>query len=266
MSLLEKCYIYNATLANLSKVEKNNWYDKFSERFVHYSTAIEGNTCTQSQVTIIMADGTLPADKSLEEVQEVKYHQKAWDFVVSQYQSKEIDEAIIREIHRKVLYYDEDMFPGEYRKVNIIIRDAEHHPPKAHHMARFLEVYYMKLQDRWSDPIEKAAFAHAELTKIHPFTDGNGRTSRLVMNYLLMQSGIPPVAITKTGKAEYFDTLAVYDETNDIKPLKKLIEKFIEKELNLFFNLYSEQIPKFKDEKMQKLGLKIQSQFKELEL
>lgn len=70
-------------------------------------------------------NGTLPADKSLEEVQEVKYHQKAWDFVVSQYQSKEIDGAIIREIHRKVLYYDEDMLPGEYRKVNIIIRDAK---------------------------------------------------------------------------------------------------------------------------------------------
>lgn len=243
MSLLEKCYIYAATLANLSKVEKDNWYNKFEERFVHYSTAIEGNTCSQSEVTIILRNGILPADKPLAEVQEVKYHQKAWEFALAQYKSTILDEALIKEIHRKVLYYDETMRPGEYRTVNIIIRDAEHHPPKAHHLDRFLQAYYQRLQSSWSHPIAKASFAHAELTKIHPFTDGNGRTSRLVMNYVLLQAGIPPVAITNTGKAEYFDTLAIYDETNDIQPLQSLIEKFIEKELNLFFNLYSEKIP-----------------------
>lgn len=260
--LKAQCRLYALTLANLSEVERGSWTDSFDQRFIHYSTAIEGNTCTQTEVTIIMQDGLLPADKSLQEVQEVKYHQKAWEYVKQNYKTQALDECTVLAIHKKVLYYEEELLPGEYRKVNIIIRNAEHHPPKAHHLGRYLQEYYGRLQDNWLEPIQKAAYAHAELAKIHPFTDGNGRTSRTVMNYILLQSELPPVALTHIGRAKYFDSLAIYDETGSTAALEELITSCMFKELSLFWQLYAERIPldKIKEPELRAVAAKITAQ------
>ena len=229
---------YRRGYNNLSVICRENWDLYFAQKFIFNSVAIEGNTCTQSEVMIIMQDGTLPADKSLEEAQEVKYHQKAWDYAKQNYKTQVLDEQMILKLHKKVLCHKEDLRPGEYRKVDIIIRNAEYSPPKAHHVNRFLQEYYTKLNEHWQNPIKKAAYAHAELTKIHPFTDGNGRTSRTVMNYILLQAWLPPVAITCNEKDEYFEALAVYDKTGSTEQIEQIIKFCVQKEYDMFKKMY----------------------------
>jgi Fic family protein len=74
-------------------------------------------------------------------------------------------------------------------------------------------------------PIRFAALAHYKLVYIHPFSDGNGRTSRLLMNLILMQSGYPPVIIRKQDRAKYYDYLQQANE-GDVRPFIRL-ETFI---------------------------------------
>lgn len=88
--------------------------------------------------------------------------------------------------------------------------------------------------------IEKAAWTHAEFVKIHPFPDGNGRTSRLLLNEVLLENGYPPIAIKKGQVKEYYQALDTYGSQKDLKPFIKLIENTLEKELDRFNNHFKE--------------------------
>lgn len=236
-----KYVLYNEILAKLSNKEKINWNENFDHRFIYNSVAIEGNSCTHQEVTVIMTDGIVPCDKPFKEVDEIRYHQKAWNFAKRSIDNKPLDENLIKEIHRQVVYYDEYALPGEYRNVNVFIRNADFHPPKFHHLPLYLGGYYRNLSEKefsFETAINRAAYVHAELTKIHPFIDGNGRTSRIIMNYVLMQAKMLPIAITSFGKSQYFDALEVYDESSDTSNLEEIIKYHVEKELELFLDIY----------------------------
>ena len=71
-------------------------------------------------------------------------------------------------------------------------------------------------------PIRFAALAHYKLVHIHPFSDGNGRTSRLLMNLILMQSGYPPVIIRKQDRGKYYDYIQQANE-GDVRPFIRLV-------------------------------------------
>ena len=80
-------------------------------------------------------------------------------------------------------------------------------------------------------PIELAALAHYRLVYIHPFWDGNGRTSRLLMNLILMQAGYPPVIIRKQDKHEYYKHLETAND-GDVRPFIRFIARSTERTLN----------------------------------
>ena len=66
--------------------------------------------------------------------------------------------------------------------------------------------------------IEKAALAHFQLTWIHPFVDGNGRTARMLMNLILMENGYPPIIIQLEDRDEYYEVLRTAQRTGDTRP------------------------------------------------
>ena len=86
--------------------------------------------------------------------------------------------------------------------------------------------------DEWDKyhPIVRAALLHGELVKIHPFIDGNGRTSRLIMNMELMRSGYVPVIIKKDDRLKYYEALDKAHTTGDYTDFVKLVTE-AEKEM-----------------------------------
>ena len=86
--------------------------------------------------------------------------------------------------------------------------------------------------DEWNKyhPIVRAALLHGELVKIHPFIDGNGRTSRLIMNMELMRSGYAPVIIKKDNRLKYYEALDKVHTTGDYTDFVKLVTE-AEKEM-----------------------------------
>ena len=84
-------------------------------------------------------------------------------------------------------------------------------------------------------PVRFAALAHYKLVYIHPFVDGNGRTSRLLMNLILMQSGYPPVIIRKQDRLQYYQALVTANE-GDIRPFVRFIGECTERTLDAYIS------------------------------
>ena len=88
-------------------------------------------------------------------------------------------------------------------------------------MRRFLD-WLNDPENMLLHPVRFAALAHYKLVYIHPFTDGNGRTSRLLMNWILMQNGFPPVIIRKQDRLSYYQHLVTANDGGN----------FLEKKIN----------------------------------
>ena len=84
------------------------------------------------------------------------------------------------------------------------------------------------------EPVELSAWTHAEFVKIHPFIDGNGRTSRLIMNYQLMSGGYLPISIPKEERLKYFECLENYALHGDLSMFISLIAALEEKRLDVY--------------------------------
>ncbi|MBP3040091.1 Fic family protein [Bacillaceae bacterium Marseille-Q3522] len=89
--------------------------------------------------------------------------------------------------------------------------------------------------------IELAAWTHAEFGKIHPFTDGNGRTSRLIMNYQLMRNGFLPVSIAKENRLDYFNALEAYAVNQDLQPFADMIASLEVQQLERYLGMAEKQ-------------------------
>ncbi|WP_418181434.1 Fic family protein [Aliarcobacter lanthieri] len=131
----------------------------------------------------------------------------------------------------------DDENKGKYRTTNVIISGAEHKPPQIFEVQSQMQEFIKKYNENITKlhPIELASFVHIEFVKIHPFIDGNGRTSRLLMNLELIKAGFPPVVIELEDRLEYYKALDIAHTENDYKPFLELMKKVVEKSFEPYF-------------------------------
>ena len=216
-------------------------FDKsFEVEYTHNSTAIEGNTLTLIQTKAVLEDGISVGGKTLREIYEVVNHSKAFQFVKQCVaEGKPLDENIVKDIHALLM---ENILPGGiYRNVEVRISGAQHKPPVPSEMYRQVKEFYTTLPYRdGTNAIELAAWTHAEFVKIHPFVDGNGRTSRMIMNYQLMAAGFLPVSIAKENRLPYFEALEAYAVGGDLNPFAEMIASLEEQRLEEYLGIMQE--------------------------
>lgn len=218
-------------------------FDKsFEIEYTHNSTAIEGNTLTLIQTKAVLEDGISVGGKMLREIYEVINHNKAFQFVKKCISEKrDLNENIIKDIH--ALLMENILTGGVYRNVEVRISGAGHKPPMPSEMYQQIKAFYADMQQKTDkNNIEFAAWTHAEFVKIHPFIDGNGRTSRMIMNYQLMSAGFLPVSIAKENRLEYFETLEAYAVDGNLTPFADMIAGLEERRLNEYLNIIHEQM------------------------
>lgn len=176
-----------------------------------------------------------PNGKELREIYEAVNHDKAFSYAKQCIaEGKTLDKNIVKDIH--AILMNNIMTGGIYRNVDVYISGARHMPPSPNEAYRQLEAFYLDLELKKQSlkPIEFAARTHAEFVKIHPFVDGNGRTSRLLMNYQLLAADYLPVDIPKERRLAYFETLEAYACENDLKPFSGLIAGLEEEKLDQY--------------------------------
>ena len=237
MNLEEKISYYKKYKNKVKEGILDQYQNEFKVTFTHDSTAIEGNTLTQEEVRKLLAINTQPRERNLIEINEVVNHKRAYDYSLQCIsENKGLDSEIVKDIHEILM---ENILPGGiYRNVNVYITGANHEPPNSRELHDQMRFFYYALQNKdFKDAIEKAAYTHAEFVRIHPFIDGNGRTSRIIMNYQLIKSGLLPISIPKKDKFIYFKALDDYVSTGEVTELKKLMETLEEKELDKYIQM-----------------------------
>ena len=233
--LIEKRNFVRDNINKLDKNVLNNYQDNFDVDFTHNSTAIEGNTLTLLETKLLLSDKLSVGSKELREIYEVVNHNKAWNHVKTLVkENKLLDEEIAKELHS--LLMENIMVGGIYRTVEVMITGAKHLPPKPSDAYYELKDFYTSLEVNHYNDLDIAAYTHAEFVKIHPFVDGNGRTSRIIMNYQLLKNGFLPISIKKEERLKYYEALDEYAVNNNLVPFKEIIYALEEKELDFYIN------------------------------
>ena len=230
--LLEK----RAKLVEIRNSNSEKLFDNFDKAFevdyAHNSTAIEGNTLTLIETKVLLEDEISVGNKSLREIYEVVNHNKAFAYVkkcISE--NKHLDENIVKDIHSILM--ENILVGGVYRNVEVRITGAKHKPPSPREMYYQIKEFFSNINSKSDlNPIELAAWTHAEFVKIHPFIDGNGRTSRLIMNYQLLRNEFLPVSINTEDRLEYFNLLEEYAVNGNLAPFVDFIAKLEEQQLD----------------------------------
>jgi Fic family protein len=180
----------------------------FKIETTYSSNAIEGNTYTLEETKVILEDGITIGGHSLREFYEVEGHGKAYDYMFSLIKKRNLTEEDILFCHQLFSKNIPDFISsGEYRKIEVLISGSKKILPKAKNVPMEMKEYIEwinKERDNFH-PVMFAAEAHRKLVNIHPFTDGNGRISRLIMNTLLYQDRLFPVSIPVLRRMDYYN-------------------------------------------------------------
>ena len=194
--------------------------------WTYNSNGIEGNTLTLRETQVVL-EGITVGGKTIVEHLEAINHEKAILYLDDLVKDNEpITEWNIKNIHQIVLKEIDNENAGRYRKENVTIKGATHIPPDFVKVPELMEKLILNYET-WNKyhPIIQSALLHGELVKIHPFIDGNGRTSRLLMNLDLMNHGYNPVIIKKENRLEYYEVLDKAHMTENYTDFIKLVTK-----------------------------------------
>jgi len=206
--------------------------------WTYNSNGIEGNTLTLRETQVVL-EGITVGGKSIKEHLEAINHEKAILYLDELVKDKQpITEWNIKNIHQLIFKEIDNENAGRYRKENVTIKGATHIPPDYIKIPELMEKLILNYET-WNKyhPIIQAALLHGELVKIHPFVDGNGRTSRLIMNLDLMNHGYNPVIIKKEDRLEYYEALDKAHTTGNYTDFVKLINKLEIEMLNKYLEL-----------------------------
>lgn len=235
-------------LRPLPKSAVKKLQDQLRIEMTYNSNAIEGNSLTLKETFLVINEGITVKGKPLKDHLEAKDHHAALQYLyklVEKGKHHTISERLIRALHQIIMQDTDKAWAGKYRNSNVVIAGASHTPPDALDIPQKIQklTNWIKENRKNLHIIELAALVHHKLVHIHPFFDGNGRTSRIIMNLLLMQNGFPLVIILKNDRKKYYNVLAQADDENHT-PLIRFIAQAIERSLNLYLKILTPSIKK----------------------
>lgn len=209
----------------------------FKVELTYSSNAIEGNTLTRAETALVVEKGLTVQGKSLEEHLEAKNHAEALQYVKMLVGKKrqEITEQDILDIHRIILNDIEEGNAGRYRTQHARISGSDVVLPNPVIVSKLMEEFTKWLGSPNPDSIVKiAADAHFKLVSIHPFTDGNGRTARLLTNLLLMQEDYPPAIIRKEERLTYINSIEKAQKGGGLDEFYGIVFEAVDRSLDIY--------------------------------
>jgi Fic family protein len=210
----------------------------FRVGFTYSSNALEGNTLTESETKIVLEDGITIGGKPLRDHLEAIGNDKAYDYIFELSKNNDITEQDIKELHRLFYQRLDNLNAGVYRKEDAYISGSNYPIPRPDQIPDLmlrLPITLKALRKKYH-PVDFAALAHKEFVFIHPFIDGNGRTSRLLMNLILLQEGYTIAIIPSELRSNYVNVLeqAHENDTNFREFIALRVRETQEKYIRIF--------------------------------
>ena len=212
--------------------------EQFSLEMNYNSNAIEGNTLTMRETMMVIQEGITIKNKPLKDHLEAKNQSHAINYlydVVARKKDIDITEHLIRQMHTLIIQSIDGTVAGAYRDHDVRISGSKHIPPGAfdvpNKMKSLIDWYRKNKND--IDAVTLATEFKHKFVAIHPFGDGNGRVSRLLMNIILMRAGLPIAVILKNDRSKYYKALQSADK-GKIDGLIFVICQAVERSLDIY--------------------------------
>ena len=207
------------------------------------SNAIEGNTLTHRETAEVIEHGITVAGKSLRDHLEAVDHYAAvqWmrEFAT---QAKPPGESDILELHRRIVARSQPAIAGQYSEYPRRIAGSPVIFPNPLKIPQLMDDFGAWLGAATQHP-EAAFDAHFRLVAIHPFSDGNGRAARLLMNLMLLRGGYPPVAVRPDDRKRYLETLERGSLAEDLRPFQTFMHELLDATLHEYLAALRETPP-----------------------
>ena len=251
---MKKIELYKSFLNSKRPIQKSilsRIENTLTNDFIYNTNAIEGNSLTRQETEVILEYGVTVKGKPLKDHLEVKGQEYAINFLNNIIKENEIlSLRLIKEFHSLIFAPVDTEIAGQFKKFKNKIVGSNFETSDPIFVKEDLEKLLKDYFSLNENIIEKIAKFHANFEKIHPFSDGNGRTGRLIMNFKLMKAGYPICIIRNEDRLEYYNSLNEAQANNNYNDIIKFIVNCLENTFKFYFehisNNWQEEIENFK--------------------
>jgi len=210
---IEACKLHYSTEFKKQEIlTKKEIFKNFIIEFAYNTTAIEGNTIKLAEARNLLEEGLNPKNKSLREIYDVQNTEKVFLDIIDT--KEELSHKFIVFIHEKLM----DKIDGRlgYRTSDVRVIKSNFKATPAPYVKTDMNLLLKWFNENREKlhPLVLASIFHHKFEKIHPFMDGNGRTGRMLLNYILLKKDYPPVVIRTKSRKTYLDALKKADKNN----------------------------------------------------
>jgi Fic family protein len=198
---------YDEELRNSPKSAALKELKSFSVRFTYDTQRIEGSTLSLRETSRLLEEGISPNNRPISDIKEAESHQKLLFEILAQENDLTLQEVL--DWHWRLFKDTKPDIAGQIRKHGVKISGSRFVPASPVELQALLTDFF-----RWynrskgkTNPVEMAALAHLKFVTIHPLSDGNGRISRLIMNFILHRHGYPMLNIDYKRRSSYYRAL-----------------------------------------------------------
>jgi len=191
----------------LPQPAKEKYLQNFMVKFTYDTNRIEGSTLTLRETADLLEEGITPGDKSVTDVKEAEAHKKVF-YEMLEYKGDLTLQKVL-EWHQHLLKNTKPQIAGKIRTHGVAITGTDVELPTPVELGLLLRNFFKwyNKEKKKLHPLELAAIVHLKFVSIHPFTDGNGRISRLMMNFVLHKHGFPMLNISYKNRSAYYTAL-----------------------------------------------------------
>ena len=219
---------------NKSKEQLYKW---LKSELAYTSNNIEGNTLTRKETRLVIEEDITSSSKPFVHYQEAVNHAKAFDYIIDILKSKVIiNETVVLDIHKKLLLGIDDYNAGFYRNCPVRISGSRVILPNPMKVPDLMKAFFEKF-DSIKD-VEDIIKTHLDFVSIHPFSDGNGRCARLLMNLLLMCNGFCPIIIKPRDRKRYINSIEKAQLTDNIDDYMKFMFSRLSQSFDTIFDIF----------------------------
>ena len=238
-SLLSKIASKRNKFKKLFNDNKNReqLYKWLKSELAYTSNNIEGNTLTRKETRLVIEEDITSSSKPFVHYQEAVNHAKAFDYIIDLLKSDiELNENIVLAIHKRLLSGIDDYNAGFYRNCPVRISGSRVIMPNPMKVPDLMKEFFEKFKQY--NLLENIIKLHLEFVSIHPFSDGNGRCARLLMNCLLMFNDFCPIIIRPRDRKRYINSIEKAQLTGEEETYMKFMFSRLSASFDTIFDIF----------------------------
>ena len=229
---------YQKEQGKLPNSEKKKIIEDFLVHFIYDSSKIEGSSLSLNDTKGLFLHNITPKNKPIKDVKEAEGYREAFYSMLGF--KGQLSLKIVNKWHAMMFKNTAEYIAGRIRVHKIIVTGSRAVFPHPEDVQKLLKDFFSwyREEEKRLNPVELAALAHLKFVSIHPFSDGNGRISRLLVNYVLKKHGYPMINIKFGDRMSYYRSLEA-SQFND-KP-KYFVRYFLKRYLKSNIKLIGPQ-------------------------